>query len=285
MPRMRLVLAALLVLQHASALVPSDEVDRSQGRKAERDVTAEGGAPRKPAKRRALPKVLRAPVHAAAAARASLWASRGAVSEALHGRLRLTAFTSEVGESLRPMMQLWKVRACYGVSWIYALLDTVLQSSFEAERGAGAARVVRTAVYYAVFHTFATIAIPALAVHQAVHWSAMALQQLGVDDVKGRRDMLGWAPTALGLAVIPLLPIIDHPLEAALDAAFDAAWPLRAEPSDAPAEPPTRHGTAPHATDDLVGEAESWPVRSEEVVLDEAEASPVVMPMATAEVE
>ena len=85
-------------------------------------------------------------------------------------------------------------------------------------------RVLRTLVVTTVFHCIATMAVPALFIHTAVHWAGWLLSTAG-----GRAQaLLGWAPTAFGLLLIPLLPLVDHPIGRLIDAAFERVWP-RAE--------------------------------------------------------
>lgn len=39
-----------------------------------------------------------------------------------------------------------------------------------------------------------------------------------------------WGPTVAGLAVVPAMPFVfDHPIEHAVDWAFEQAWPVEGE--------------------------------------------------------
>ena len=35
-----------------------------------------------------------------------------------------------------------------------------------------------------------------------------------------------WGPSAIGLGLIPLMPLLDPPAEHVLETAFDAVWPV-----------------------------------------------------------
>lgn len=219
-----LLFGALLAQQHEPAAADSEPLRQSRSAELP-EAAAAAEAPTKP-QRRLRSSLVQGPLRVARGARslavrarASAWSRRDAISDLLHGKLRLAAFTSEMGEAFRPIMKLSKVRAAYAVSWLYVLLDVLLQTSKEAERGAGRWRVARTSLYYAAFHTFATMAIPALAVHQTVTWSASALHASGVMGgwAPWAGGLAGWAPTFCGLALIPALPVVDNPLHRLLD--------------------------------------------------------------------
>ena len=199
-----------------------------------------------------------------------LWSGHGVVADLLL-RFRLTAFTSEVGESLRPLIFLWQVRATYAVSWLYVFLDVVLRAGDEASlrgwyvstNGRTRARchtllpahgcsllvrafavccplylavlpcclhlrtwrVVRTLLFFSIFHSIATMALPALIIHTAVHQSQRALRMVP-GDAPWLTHLRQWGPTIVGLALIPLMPIFDEPMEALLERVFHRVWPL-----------------------------------------------------------
>ena len=142
-------------------------------------------------------------------------------TEALH-RLRLTAYASEVGESLRPVISSQKVLASYAVSWAYVLADIIFHGAEQHESGRRQA-LLRSIVHSSLFHTVATMLLPALIVHGAVHACQHALHALGLES-----DALWvrWAPTAVGMAVIPFIPKhLDEPMERWLHAALPRIMP------------------------------------------------------------
>ena len=107
---------------------------------------------------------------AAVAARSGkqLWHSRN-VAAAFLVRFRLIAFTSEFGESFRPLMALWKVNLAYAVSWTYVILDVLLRAADELALRGRTLRVVRTFLFFSIFHSIATMLIPAVVIHSSVH--------------------------------------------------------------------------------------------------------------------
>jgi len=42
----------------------------------------------------------------------------------------------------------------------------------------------------------------------------------------GKETVQVWGPTLLGLATIPLFPLLDKPFEQAIEASFDFIWPV-----------------------------------------------------------
>ena len=85
--------------------------------------------------------------------------------------------------------------------------------------------MVRTLLFFAIFHSIATMLAPAVLIHTAVHFSQHVLSGMPPDGrLYGTR---GWLPTAIGMALIPLMPLLDHPFEAALEAGFHNVWPPR----------------------------------------------------------
>ena len=154
---------------------------------------------------------------------------RGPIGKML-ARLRLTAFTSEVGESLRPVIPGWQVACAYGVSWLYVFIDVAVRG---AEQWASApgdpARLTRLITYTSIFHTVATMLIPAVLIHAAVHGVQHLVRRYAV-----RRGLLAlfatWLPTFVGIALIPAMLLFDHPVEMLLDKLFAAVWPVRDEP-------------------------------------------------------
>lgn len=157
-----------------------------------------------------------------------LWRSRNAIAQVLV-RFRLLAFTSEVGESFRPLMDLWKVQLAYAVSWAYVLLDVLLRACDEFALRGRTLRILRTLVFFSVFHTIATMLLPALLIHAAVHRAEQLFHGLLPPSV-ARSSHAGilrrFAPSAIGVALIPVMPLLDSPCEHALEALFKAAWPL-----------------------------------------------------------
>ena len=136
-------------------------------------------------------------------------------------RFRLTAFVSEVGESIRPVsgVRTWHVRLFYLVSWLYVTIDTVVRTVEESRAQNRRRQVWRVLIFMSVFHTIATMLIPAVAIHEAVHLTKVALQAIDAKRVER------WMPTLVGLLLIPALPLVDHPVHWLLGSALEVVWP------------------------------------------------------------
>ncbi|KAK4098306.1 hypothetical protein N658DRAFT_432312 [Parathielavia hyrcaniae] len=165
---------------------------------------------------------------------------------------RYVAYTSDIGESFRPVAHPWLVRGAYGVSWVYILGDVgyegykaywhnqrilnpqvelttrqqqILGVDMSATPGSPAPAspgVVppledyRTVMLQrGIFQSVASMGLPAFTIHSVVRYSGRALK-----DVKNAR-LRTWGPIGLGLSVVPFLPaIFDKPVENAVEWVF-----------------------------------------------------------------
>ena len=141
---------------------------------------------------------------------------------ALLARYRLTAFVSEVGESIRPLRGVltWHVNLFYLVSWLYVITDTMVNAVDEAYVQGRRRQVARVVLFMSLFHSIATMLIPAVAIHEAVHLAVVLLKRAAASP-----SVQLWVPTMVGLSLIPALPIVDEPLHHALKRLFDRLWP------------------------------------------------------------
>ncbi|KAF9971635.1 hypothetical protein BGZ73_005408 [Actinomortierella ambigua] len=129
---------------------------------------------------------------------------------------RYLAYTSDIGESFRPVVSPAIVRASYGISIAYVGFDVVYEGYKAHMAGAPNDAVGITVVKRSIFQGLASLAAPAVTIHTVVHLAGKALKDSA--NVTLRR----WAPTALGLAVVPALPyMFDHPIETAVDKVFE----------------------------------------------------------------
>jgi mitochondrial fission process protein 1 len=157
------------------------------------------------------------------------------------------AYTSDIGESFRPVAHPKIVRAAYGISWLYILgdvsyegykaywhnqriLDPQLVLTARQEKITGihapAGDVApgkvsplddyRTVmVQRGIFQTIASMGLPAFTIHSVVRYSGRALK-----DVKNK-TIRTYGPIGLGLAVVPFLPtLFDKPVENAVEWIF-----------------------------------------------------------------
>lgn len=136
--------------------------------------------------------------------------------------IRYVGYTSDIGESFRPVVSPAIVRAGYGISWAY-LLGDVGYEGYKAKivRGEDNTNVGLLVVRRSVFQAVATMALPAFTIHSVVKYSGRLMHNVKNPRVKG------WGPTFLGLATVPALPyLFDHPVEHVIDAVFDKAEEL-----------------------------------------------------------
>ncbi|KAK3938243.1 mitochondrial 18 KDa protein-domain-containing protein [Diplogelasinospora grovesii] len=162
---------------------------------------------------------------------------------------RYVAYTSDIGESFRPVAHPWLVRGAYGVSWAYILGDVSYEGykaywhnqrilnpqleltphqakligvTDEARATAAKPGVVppledyRTVMLQrAIFQSLASMGLPAFTIHSVVRYSGRAMK-----NVKNQR-IRTWGPIGLGLAVVPFLPrLFDEPVENAVEWVF-----------------------------------------------------------------
>lgn len=161
---------------------------------------------------------------------------------------RYVAYTSDIGESFRPVAHRNLVRSAYGISWLYILGDVSYEgyksylhneriknptkefserqqkiSGLEAKPQQPAAPgIVHPLEDYktvmmqrAIFQSIASMGLPALTIHSIVKYSGRAMK-----DMKNKA-IRTWAPIGLGLAIVPFLPsIYDHSVENVVEWAF-----------------------------------------------------------------
>ncbi|KAI1804960.1 mitochondrial 18 KDa protein-domain-containing protein [Daldinia bambusicola] len=161
---------------------------------------------------------------------------------------RYVAYTSDIGESFRPVAHPWLVRGAYGISWAYILGDvsyegykaywqnqrtlnpqlalsarqqkaTGLSTPAPADAKPGVVSPLedyRTVmVQRGIFQSVASMGLPAFTIHSVVRYSGRAMK-----DVKNK-TLRVWGPIGLGLAVVPFLPtLFDKPVENAVEWMF-----------------------------------------------------------------
>eukprot|EP00446_Apocalathium_sp_SHHI-4_P031920 CAMPEP_0177232030 /NCGR_PEP_ID=MMETSP0367-20130122/43090_1 /TAXON_ID=447022 ORGANISM="Scrippsiella hangoei-like, Strain SHHI-4" /NCGR_SAMPLE_ID=MMETSP0367 /ASSEMBLY_ACC=CAM_ASM_000362 /LENGTH=331 /DNA_ID=CAMNT_0018682619 /DNA_START=26 /DNA_END=1021 /DNA_ORIENTATION=+ len=148
----------------------------------------------------------------------------GRVAQALLVKGRLLAYTSDLGESVRPVMPLWFVNCCYGLTFLYAGIGVTYETANAYMEGLQNEMVLRACLHAATFQTLASIALPAVIIHQVVHVAQRQAHRLPAGPVAK------FVPSLLGLCCIPLLPHVDEPVEHVVDASFDFLWPRLKEP-------------------------------------------------------
>lgn len=168
---------------------------------------------------------------------------------------RYVAYTSDIGESFRPVAHPNLVRAAYGISWAYLIGDvshegykaycsnqkilhpelpreasheryndakadigtTAKQTGVTLQPGVvPALSDYRTVMAQrAIFQGIASMGLPAFTIHSIVRYSGRALKN--AKNVKIRT----YGPIGLGLAAVPALPFLfDEPVETAVEWIF-----------------------------------------------------------------
>ncbi|KFY59738.1 hypothetical protein V497_04112, partial [Pseudogymnoascus sp. VKM F-4516 (FW-969)] len=173
------------------------------------------------------------------------------IRTALLSAQRYVAYTSDVGESFRPVAHPNLVRAAYGISWCYLAGDVAFegykaycanqrtlhpesagvpahQHVADAVVAGGEVKEVRApgvvtaledyrtvVVQRALFQGIASMGLPMLTIHSIVRYSGQAMK-----NVKSPKLRM-WGPVGLGLSVVPVLPyLFDQPVESAVEWVF-----------------------------------------------------------------
>ncbi|KAF8529263.1 mitochondrial 18 KDa protein-domain-containing protein [Hysterangium stoloniferum] len=160
---------------------------------------------------------------------------------ALRASTRYIAYTSDIGEAFRPVVNPRIVTAAYGISWVYLVGDVSYEAykahrrgptPLEATHFSEPTRIGLVAVERGVFQAIASMGLPALTIHTVVSQTSKIYAK-HAKSVKVK----AWGPTLTGLAVVPVLPyLFDKPVEHATDFAFGwmkRQWYENAPPSSA----------------------------------------------------
>ena len=148
---------------------------------------------------------------------------------------RYVAYTSDIGESFRPVAHPWLVRGAYGISWLYLTGDVANEGNKAYQRQYpsredGTRAVVpvnplhdyRTVmVQRALFQSVASMGLPAFTIHSVVKYSGRQFRKAK------NRTLRTWGPIGLGLAVVPALPyMFDEPVEHAVEWLFHKTFEM-----------------------------------------------------------
>ena len=161
----------------------------------------------------------------------------GRVAQFVRGAERVSsvrhlAYASDVGEAFRPTVPRWAVNATYGIAVGYVAADVVSQSAKASLAGADRTEVARVAAQTTTFQLLASILTPFVAIHSQVALFSKLLKNT---------PAAKFGPSAAGLALIPFLPLVDEPIEHAVEQAFGALWPRSAEQAAAHAVVASSH--------------------------------------------
>lgn len=169
---------------------------------------------------------------------------------------RYVAYTSDIGESFRPIAHPWLIKSAYGISWAYLIGDVshegykafkrnanLLEPKNQEHTQAAVEAVSAKGVTYqpgqsgqpihipaiedwkavvaqrAVFQSVASMGLPAFTIHSIVKYSGKALKNAS------NTALRTWGPIGLGLAAVPALPyMFDEPVEHAVEWTFYNAF-------------------------------------------------------------
>ncbi|KAL1303894.1 hypothetical protein AAFC00_000348 [Neodothiora populina] len=167
---------------------------------------------------------------------------------------RYVAYTSDIGESFRPVAHPYLVKGAYGVSWAYLAGDVAYEgykahlrnqrilnpetpapangslapgTTGDSHGLATTAKIPAIEDYRSVmaqralFQSVASMGLPAFTIHSIVKYSGKALK-----DVKNVRLRM-YGPIGLGLAAVPALPFMfDKPVEHAVEWIFHKGFEM-----------------------------------------------------------
>lgn len=129
---------------------------------------------------------------------------------------RFLAYSSEVGESFRPIIPSYALKSLYGLSIGYVLADIYEKSNNFHQEKKDKYNTMIYASDLTVWHTFASMVLPALTIHSVVKYSNKGLNKM--PKLNNYPKVKLWGPVALGLASIPF---IIHPIDHAIDYIMD----------------------------------------------------------------
>mmetsp|Transcript_14367 Transcript_14367/g.29797 ORF Transcript_14367/g.29797 Transcript_14367/m.29797 type:complete len:239 (-) Transcript_14367:179-895(-) len=135
---------------------------------------------------------------------------------------RYIAYSSDVGESLRPVLKRWQVNLSYGIAGAYVLGETAVAGYRKKEQDCNNEVVAAACAHTALFQFAASLALPAVIIHTVVHQVQHVLDK---PRFTNRPTLLRYGPSAVGLSIVPFLPLLDPPCEWVIDFLFDRWWP------------------------------------------------------------
>jgi mitochondrial fission process protein 1 len=153
--------------------------------------------------------------------------------------VRHLAYASDIGEAFRPTVPAWAVNATYAVAIGYVGADVLVQSHKAQEAGLSNTGVAQTAAQTATFQLLASILVPFGAIHTQVHLWQKLLRNTATTIARH-------GPSAAGLALIPVLPLVDEPIEELVEHAFNAYWPKSAQDAAKAAAAAAAHPSKHH---------------------------------------
>lgn len=138
---------------------------------------------------------------------------------------RYLAFTSDVGEAFRPVLSSKLVNLSYGISFAYVGFDIGNEGYTSWKRKDTSVETARIVIERSIFQGLASLFLPAITIHTLVDTASKQFKKHNC-----KPQIQRWGPSALGLATLPLLPIVfDEPVEHGLQTLFQKVWPITSE--------------------------------------------------------
>lgn len=130
--------------------------------------------------------------------------------------LRYLGYTNEVGESFGVLFPKY-VGPSYGVAFTYVACDAADKTLTAIHNGNSPIEVVRVGSDALLWQTLASVLIPGKVINIAANEAANTLNTSSISDTLPP-PVRRWAPTAIGLLLIPL---IIHPIDHLVDILMD----------------------------------------------------------------
>ena len=93
----------------------------------------------------------------------------------LTSKVRYLAFSSDVGEAFRPVAPKWMVNTTYAIAFSYCFFDVAYTGHKESKKEHG--DVARAVIFQTIFQGLASIGLPYVIIHTAVHQSHKLCQK------------------------------------------------------------------------------------------------------------
>jgi len=132
------------------------------------------------------------------------------VMSILFQSVRYTAYTSDLGESFRPIIHPKLVTTTYCISWAYVIGDVAWEGWKAASRQKkNKSEVLGIVTERMIFQSLASMLIPMFIIHSTVDVGKKLFN---------KTRFQRWGPTFLGLSLLPFLPfVVDPPVEHGLE--------------------------------------------------------------------
>lgn len=129
---------------------------------------------------------------------------------------RWMAYASEGTEPFRPVASKWFVRSGYALSFIYVAADIGVRTRANYVQNQDTKKASIVFGDTLLFHSMASLIIPAVTIHQIVHLSSSGIKRGNI--LANMPRVRGLLPTLIGLMSIPfVVGPIDHGVEYLMD--------------------------------------------------------------------